>query len=150
MRSDQLLILNLKLAPLFLFHLHSHAVVRPVWVVKAYDFLAPAFCADVFRPDGRLSKLCKGGDGGAGAAQASMAQAQQQHEDNMKLLRQQQRLAANAPSADAFQPASPPQMANTDTVAASTDLRRRALMRFNFNSTVSNPLGSTTTLGGGA
>ncbi len=78
-----------------------------------------------------------------------MAQAQKQHEDNMRNLRSQQRMAANAPSQDPLQPASPPQQANPDTMAASVNQRRQMLKRFGFNATVSNPLGGTSMLGGG-
>jgi len=81
-------------------------------------------------------------------AQASMQQSAQIAATNMANLRQQQRMAANAPTQDPLQPASPPQTANPDTVTAAANQKRQMLKRFGFNATVSNPLGGSSTLGG--
>jgi hypothetical protein len=104
---------------------------------------------DCFDRNGRMIRCCKGGDGGAAkAAERARRQAQLQHEDNMRQLRKQSRVAANAKSPE-FTPAAPPAAASVDTLEAGMDQRRRMAKRFGFNATKSGEmLGATSSLGG--
>lgn len=113
----------------------------------------PHYSPDIFGPDGRLKRFCGGGggDGGAAAAsQQSTAASQKQHEDNMRQLRAQARVAADATSPQ-FTPASAPAAASVDTLAAGLDSRRKAGRRFGYSKTAdTNALGSLATLGASA
>lgn len=113
------------------------------------DFGGPAYSPDIFGPDGRLTKFCKGGGSNQAqeAAEASRRQAKLQHEENMRNLRKQARVAAEA-KAPEFTPASPPAAASEDVSQAGMSQRRKALRRFGFNSTISaNTLGTMQALG---
>lgn len=89
-------------------------------------------------------------DEAAAMAERSRAQAAAQHEENMRNLRKQQRLAANTSRPD-FSPASPPSSGSVDIVEAGIDQRRKAQKRFGYNATVSATpmLGAISSLGGG-
>lgn len=79
-------------------------------------------------------------------ARQQMEQARLQHLDNMRNLRKQQRVAANAKS-PAFNPAAPPMASNEQTLDARTDEQRRARRRFGTQATTGETLGSNQNLG---
>lgn len=124
--------------------------------MKNSDALAflPSYLPDCFDVSGRMVRFLKskssGADDAAAQAEASRAQAQAQHEENMRNLRKQQRVAANT-SRPEFSPASPPSSASVDIVEAGIEQRRKSQKRFGFSATVSATpmLGSMSTLGGG-
>lgn len=73
-----------------------------------------------------------------------MELSKKQHEDNMRQLRQQARVAANA-AAPSFTPASAQAAGNADTIEAGVDAMRRGKRRFSFAKTQDK-----TSLGGGS
>ncbi len=103
-------------------------------------------------PDGRLSRLCKGGDNGAAAAaEAARLESQRQFELSMKLQKQQMRLAASSRSPE-FSPASPPLAASSETAEAGLNRKRQVQRRFGTSQTIlagekAFGLGSSSTLG---
>ena len=134
----------------------SATEIPPVSVgMKDSSDFAPLFAPDCFGPDGRLVRLFKGGSTAARQASEEQANAQleqqkKQHEENMRQLRAQARVAADA-KAPSFTPAAPPSSASVDTLQAAVDQQRKAARRFGFNRTAdSSTLGTLSTLGASA
>ncbi|CAB4163610.1 hypothetical protein UFOVP813_36 [uncultured Caudovirales phage] len=110
----------------------------------------PHYSPDIFGPDGRLVRFCGGGGGGGSAPAPNTSESTKQHEENMRQLRAQARVAADATSPK-FTPASAPAAASVDTIAAGLDSRRKNGRRFGYAKTAdANALGMLATLGASA
>lgn len=98
----------------------------------------PAFFPGIVGPNGRLAFLCKGGGSAQASKDAAAARRQSLmfHRENMKLSRQQMRMAAAANKPIEYLPGAAQATASVDQAAAGLDYRRKAAKRFGTSSTI--------------
>lgn len=103
------------------------------------DFGGPHWAPDLFLPNGRLARFCKGADQGAAIAEQRKAREQSaaQFAEQMGLMRQQYQDAQKVKPVT-YAPAAPPAAASPDVYRAGMEARRRQQRRFGSAATVLN------------
>lgn len=117
------------------------------------DFGGPHYESGLIDANGRMTRLCKGGNQDAAIAEQRAARAQSagQFKIQMQMMAAQAKAAAQV-KVPVIRPADPPAQTSDATIEAARDQKRQAGRRFGFASARmagSNSLGSQPVLGGG-
>jgi hypothetical protein len=104
------------------------------------DFGGPAWAPDLFLPNGKLARFCKGADQGAAIKEQKAARLQSaaQFAEQMALMRQQYDDAQKIKT-PTYAPAAQLSASNPDAYAARLDSQRRQQRRFGSRATILRP-----------